>query len=1199
MATGSVNTSNGSSKAEALIEFDNYDSENIKIVEEFKIMASIVALSEPKYHISATSVGNYALFAGGDILDGNTQTTSVDAYDKSLVKIVPDPLLVPKWSLTATNVGDYALFGGGYYDDNTMDTYDTSLTKGILASALSSSGRVGVAASSTIDHALFAGGYRSSQEYTVDVYDISLTRSNGSSLSVARQDAVAISINNCILVAGGKSSQNAITTSHDTVDVYDEYLSRTVLTPMSIGRLEFAATSTNNHALFAGGKNVAASVSQDTNILDIYDSSLIRLSPMELSIKGNLSASSINEYILFAGGINLDFSISDVIELYNSSLVKILSKKLSIPRTNLSSTSIGDYSIFAGGYYRDSNYASINTDVMDACTIGQNPKMILELPLGTKYKFDEHDEEQVAANHSILVNSPASGYIKYKSKTNIIPRTQGIKWNIVEPQLTSYGIGKLGDTYINFNDDGIQYSTDGINWIQTDMINEELYERIYEREFINNKCIIFDFLYKGYVYYSENGIDWIKHTLMNVDLPISDIQYNNDIYISCNNNYSTGIYYSNDGDNWLESNIVNEQILRIFNSNGIWFSNSGNGMLYSTDGMYWLQIDLENLTEFYNVKYANNIWIAIARDGIYSSSNGINWIKQITADIYNPAHIYFEDDIWVVGTGSGIWLSQDSINWVLCNGVEEVYQLHYINNMWIYVAYNGIYYGEYSSEDHIESGIEYSINWNKGNFNTDNEHYEPVDCLFSDNTWLARTCVDGLFYSTDGINWHVTNITDWVEKYWYENNIWIAIVINDESTYESGGSLYYSNDGIVWNLANRYTNIDDNIDNEYDNYNGIIDVSYNNNKWIACSSRVVYYSNDGINWFDANIRNDYISDFEKCYSVNAMYYVLNSDNLYYSSNDVISWKLSDILDDIDSIFDNGKTLLFSMNNGLYSLTNDMNWNKSNVSGHIIKCIYANNKWVVSTEDNGVWESHDGINWVKINIEIDGGFVEIYEYTNGIWNGIDRDLVPYYSVDGFAWTRCTGVAYLDDRPRKSFYINNILFITSSDVGSGSGSTYFSTDNGMTWDKFNIDYIDYIGFLNGIWILSNKDGLFYSHDGINWIVSNITNLGYYGIHSCLYDKANKMWIAYSSFTTLYYSMDGMTWQLLQNDGLRISNYQIYKDIRLIYTSRGVYYSMDNVKWIETDITNQIYSGSHRYLYSNKILLTTDGDNIYYSI
>ena len=127
-------------------------------------------LSVARSGLAATTVGDYALFAGGKA--GTTYSTTVDAYDKTLTRTTPTALSVGRTDLSATTVGDYALFGGGWRSTTpnyppTVDAYDKSLTR-TTPTALSV-GRTDLSATTVGDYALFGGG---NSLGTVEVYTI-------------------------------------------------------------------------------------------------------------------------------------------------------------------------------------------------------------------------------------------------------------------------------------------------------------------------------------------------------------------------------------------------------------------------------------------------------------------------------------------------------------------------------------------------------------------------------------------------------------------------------------------------------------------------------------------------------------------------------------------------------------------------------------------------------------------------------------------------------------------------------------------------------------------------------------------------------------------------------------------------------------------------------------------------------------------
>ena len=105
-----------------------FDIQNVKIFRR-----GLTSLINPVYNLDATTVGDYALFGGGNIgYSGyNSFSSLVNAYDSNLVRSIPTSLSVGRGSYEATTVGDYALFGGGYTGSysSTVDAYNTNLVR--------------------------------------------------------------------------------------------------------------------------------------------------------------------------------------------------------------------------------------------------------------------------------------------------------------------------------------------------------------------------------------------------------------------------------------------------------------------------------------------------------------------------------------------------------------------------------------------------------------------------------------------------------------------------------------------------------------------------------------------------------------------------------------------------------------------------------------------------------------------------------------------------------------------------------------------------------------------------------------------------------------------------------------------------------------------------------------------------------------
>lgn len=126
--------------------------------------------------------------------------------------------------LAATSVGDYALFGGGEsgYDDDCseiVNTYNIDLVKSTATKLSTTYGRRYLAATAMSNRALFGGGRSYSETVsTVDAYNTSLTRSIPTALSVTRQDLAATSVGDYALFGGGRNLSGLY--FMNTVDAY-------------------------------------------------------------------------------------------------------------------------------------------------------------------------------------------------------------------------------------------------------------------------------------------------------------------------------------------------------------------------------------------------------------------------------------------------------------------------------------------------------------------------------------------------------------------------------------------------------------------------------------------------------------------------------------------------------------------------------------------------------------------------------------------------------------------------------------------------------------------------------------------------------------------------------------------------------------------------------------------------------------------
>jgi len=263
-------------------------------------------LSVVKIDPAGTPVGDYALIGGGGKVGGGLTGdfhSAVDAYDASLTRTAATALSAARRALSAASVGNYALFAGGdtttssSSNSKLVDAYNSSLTR-TSATGLSMAASE-MAAVSAGGYAMFGGGSNDMDLIdVVNAYSASLTRVTPTVLSQARYKVEAVSVGSCALFYGGQKARSGYENMVNIMDVYDASLTRTTATPLSVARLGASAVSFGNYAMFGGGGNDDGK----SAIVDVYDKSLTRTTTTPLSAARSTAAAAVGNYALFAGG---------------------------------------------------------------------------------------------------------------------------------------------------------------------------------------------------------------------------------------------------------------------------------------------------------------------------------------------------------------------------------------------------------------------------------------------------------------------------------------------------------------------------------------------------------------------------------------------------------------------------------------------------------------------------------------------------------------------------------------------------------------------------------------------------------------------------------------------------------------------------------------------------------------------------------
>ena len=233
-----------------------------------KISNNIGTTVEARTDKGVANVGNYALFAGGNLIQkfgAGKPVNTINAINSSLT-LSSSALSKEKHAVCGGKVGNYALFAGGnaskllapdYCTD--VDAYNASLTRISVAATRTCAMLELGSASIGSSYALFRIG--TSADFDIDAYDTSLTRRT---VIVPGPGNASFSP-----MAAASSEKYAIFATRSFAVAYDDALTCYMPTPLSDGRVNGAAAAIGNYVLFAGGLYSSGDTSQK-DIVDVY-----------------------------------------------------------------------------------------------------------------------------------------------------------------------------------------------------------------------------------------------------------------------------------------------------------------------------------------------------------------------------------------------------------------------------------------------------------------------------------------------------------------------------------------------------------------------------------------------------------------------------------------------------------------------------------------------------------------------------------------------------------------------------------------------------------------------------------------------------------------------------------------------------------------------------------------------------------------
>lgn len=195
------------------------------------------------------------------------------------------------------------------------------------------------------------------------------------------------------------------------------------------------------------------------------------------------------------------------------------------------------------------------------------------------------------------------------------------------------------------------YSNNGKTWTQTSTPIDRSINGFKHILYADGIWVTGD---SGGFIYSSDGINWSKSNIINSHSP--HFSYADGIWIATDPGASHDIYYSLDGKTWTSSNLRAIVTRSVKYANGTWvLGKENNGIAYySLDGKTWIQgvadTSITRLNSINEVAYGNGVWWAMEGTNLKAaySYNGINWKNIITN--YSLNKVIYANGLWVGGT---------------------------------------------------------------------------------------------------------------------------------------------------------------------------------------------------------------------------------------------------------------------------------------------------------------------------------------------------------------------------------------------------------------------------------------------------------------------------------------------------------------------------------------------------------------------
>lgn len=265
-------------------------------------------------------------------------------------------------------------------------------------------------------------------------------------------------------------------------------------------------------------------------------------------------------------------------------------------------------------------------------------------------------------------------FVAVGEEGTVLTSNDGIEWN-PQPQPTTnifYAIVYAEGRFVAASGLGFQgaflTSTDGTNWVTTQVVSEGLRSVTYGRGLFMAGGSL------GKVFQSYDGTNWTERAVSGAGGFDVIVTFCGDYFIACpsSDGTTTGAVYSSDGTNWFLPSSAQRPGYAVAFGNGVFASaNSINAVVVAARPTFWAlrQTGLPSV-RVNDMSFDSGMFVAVGSSGLIATSpDGTNWTVRASGVDQSLRGVAAGNGRWVaVGNGGMLLSSEDGITWTKRTG---------------------------------------------------------------------------------------------------------------------------------------------------------------------------------------------------------------------------------------------------------------------------------------------------------------------------------------------------------------------------------------------------------------------------------------------------------------------------------------------------------------------------------------------------